>query len=104
MPISGDLYNFSDENIYLAPTDKGVYALYKKSGDVYYTIYIGKAEQEDGISGRLIWHKQGNYECTKYAVAYRREVHDNPSSREKELLKEYQREYGELPGCNERIG
>ncbi len=104
MPISRDLYTFCDDNVEIAPTYKGVYALYKKSGNDYYTIYIGKAEQEDGIRGRLRWHKQGNDKCTNFAVAYRREPHSNPAAREKELLLEYRSQYGKLPECNERIG
>ncbi len=104
MPISGDLYPFSEENVAKAPADNGVYALYKLAGRIHHEIYIGKAEQENGIRGRLQYHKRGGDECTKGAIAYRREIHDNPSSRERDLLIEYKRQYGALPSCNERIG
>lgn len=101
MPISGDLYTFSDENIARSPTDKGVYSLQEGNE----TIYIGKADGENGIRERLQAHKRGDDgECTQQATAYRREVCSNPSSRETELLEEYNVINGRLPRCNERIG
>ena len=98
MPISGDKYSFTDENISKSPTDIGVYALY----DDAETIYIGKAEGENGIRERLQAHKRGDEgSCTQNASDYRREVCSNPSSREKELMQEYYDTNGRLPRCND---
>jgi len=99
MPISGNRYKFTDENIGKSPTGIGVYALY----DGNELIYIGKAEGENGIRARLQAHKRGDEgSCTKKATAYRRELHSEPSQREAELLLEYYEAQGELPRCNER--
>ena len=97
MPISGEKYPFTQENVDSSPTDKGVYALY--DSDV--TIYIGKGDGENGIRARLQAHKRGDEgSCTKGAPHYRREVCDYPKTRELELLKEYIETYGKLPRCN----
>ena len=94
-----NLYTFDEEDIVIAPSSKGVYSLYK-AGEV---IYIGKAESEGGIRERLLSHLHGEELCTKQATAYRCEVHDSPSARERELLLEYRLAHGRLPVCNERI-
>jgi excinuclease UvrABC nuclease subunit len=102
MPITGKFYEFNDENISRSPTDNGVYALYDGNRN---TIYIGKAEGEDGIRNRLQRHKRGDEgACTQDAKYYRREICDNPASREEELLIEYRLEHNRLPICNERVG
>ncbi len=98
MTISDDWYTFSDENIGRSPTGDGIYALY----DGEETIYIGKGEGENGIRARLQAHKRGDEgTCTQQATTYRREVLDNPSARETELLQEYKRIHGKLPRCND---
>lgn len=98
MPISGDKYPFTQENVDLAPTDQGVYALY--DNDI--TIYIGRASETNTIRSRLQAHKRGDEgSCTQSATHYRREVNRYPVTREQELLKEYKQTYGKLPRCNE---
>ncbi len=80
MAISGDKYTFTDKNISNSPTSKGVYALY--DGEI--TIYIGKGDGANGIRERLQAHKRGDEgSCTKGASHYRREVCDNPATRER---------------------
>ena len=101
MPISGDVYLFTDQDITIASTDIGVYALYD---DEAITIYVGKAEQENGIRGQLQAHKRGDKgKCTQSATFYAFEVCRNPSEREEELLIEHKLVYGKLPRYNERI-
>lgn len=101
MAVSGELYPFTDENISRAPIGKGVYSLHQNNE----TIYIGKAEGENGIRGRLQAHKRGdNGRCTQQATHYRREVCNNPSKREEEELIAYRLAHGRLPRCNEQIG
>ena len=99
MPISGDLYNFTDDSISKAPDTAGVYALF----DGNQTIYIGRAKGGfTTIRSRLRDHKSGREgSCTQYASGYKREVCSNPVSREQELLLEYRVTYGGLPRCNE---
>ncbi len=97
MPISGDSYAFSQSNVNKASKGKGVYSLHK-GGE---TIYIGKAESETGIRGRLQAHLRGSYgPCTQQTIIYRYERRRNPSIREQELLLEYKLAHGQLPLCN----
>jgi len=99
VPITGELYAFTDEDIDRAQIYNGVYALYNSSVE---TIYIGKAEGENGIRGRLQVHKRGDEgQCTQQALFYRFEVCSDPAGREEILLLEFELNYGELPPCNE---
>ena len=99
MPITGDLYAFSDENLEKAPDQGGVYALYQ-NGQL---IYIGRSKGgTTTISSRLKDHKAGrDGKCTQSADKYRHEPCSNPVSREKELLAQFQKANGKLPRCNE---
>lgn len=98
MPITGDRYPFTQKNVDSSPTDDGVYALY----DEAVTIYIGKGDGISGIRARLQAHFRGDEgKCTKGASHYRREVCNNPTTRERELLQEYKNANGMLPRCND---
>ena len=98
MALSDDRYPFTQENIDISPTDDGVYALYAEN----LTIYIGKGDGVNGIRARLQAHKRGDEgKCTQVASHYRREVCENPNSRERELLQEYKDANGKLPRCND---
>jgi len=99
MPIQGELYAFTKENVDNSPDKQGVYALYL-NGDV---IYYGRATAS--IRNRLQSHYRGDEGlCTKQAKSYKREVCSNPVAREVQLLEEHKRLYGRLPRCNERVG
>ena len=101
MPISGNKYPFTQQNIDNSPNNIGVYELH----DGETNIYIGRASGTDTIRKRLQSHKRGDEgTCTQKATHYRREVCSNPVSRETELLEKYKRIHGKLPRCNERIG
>jgi excinuclease UvrABC nuclease subunit len=100
MPISGDKYAFTKDNVNKAPDDHGVYALY--DGDVL--IYYGRAAG-DGVTigSRLRSHFKGDEgPCTQGATHYRREVTSRPVAREVELLNEFENAYRRLPRCNDR--
>jgi len=98
MPISGDTYSFTKENVDKAPTYEGVYALY----DGNECIYIGRGEGEEGVRTRLQAHQRGDEgQCTQSATGYKREPSDNPKIAEGLLLEEYKEENGKLPRCNE---
>jgi excinuclease UvrABC nuclease subunit len=95
MPITGDQYHFSQENVDKSPDQPGVYALYQNNA----LIYIGRAQTS--IRGRLQSHRAGREgPCTQAADGYKREVCSNPVTRERELLAEFQYTYGRLPRCN----
>ena len=101
MPVHGDYFKFAFENLAFCPTYKGVFSLH--DGDE--TIYIGKADEADGLRGRLQAHRRGDLgPCTQQATAYRRELHTDPSARQRALLEEHRRIYGRLPRCNELNG
>ena len=99
MPIIGQLLEFTDYNISLAPDQMGVYALYQDGELIYY----GMATTS--IRDRLRSHKRGTEgPCTMAATHFNTEVTSRPKERERELLEEFQRQYGRMPRCNERIG
>ena len=96
MPITGDQYEFSQDNVDKSPDSPGVYALLQ-SGEL---IYYGKGD--NSIRTRLQSHKAGREgRCTQSAHRYMREQCSNPAARERELLAEFQRANGRLPRCNE---
>ena len=97
MPITGELYKFSSDNVNTAPDQAGVYALFKH-GDL---TYIGSAT--GSIRSRLRRHYNGDEgSCTQAATQYKREVTTNPLSRETALLNEYKDDHnGNLPDCND---
>jgi hypothetical protein len=98
MPITGDKYPFTDDNISKSPQKNGVYALY--DNDI--TIYIGRASGDNTIRLRLQAHKRGDEgKCTQGASDYKREITSTPITREGELLEEYKKAHGKLPRCNE---
>lgn len=101
MPISGDKYKFTKNNVDKAPDEAGVYALYDEDE----TIYYGRAKGSGvTIRTRLQDHKAGREgSCTENASYYKREITSSPVSRESELLEEYSDNHnGRLPRCNER--
>jgi len=99
MPISGNRYDLTDDNLDKAPDEAGVYALY--DGDEL--IYIGRAQGgTTTIRSRLKDHKSGRAgACTQNATTYRREPTSDSVSRERALLDEYKRPNGRLPRCND---
>ncbi len=102
MPILGDLYAFTEENVKNAPDQAGVYALF----DGHEVINYGRAQGGSvTIRSRLQDHISGREgPCTQEATSYRRELISDPVAREKELLEEHRRLYGRLPRCNDRVG
>jgi len=99
MPIEGELYTFTKNNIDNSPDQQGVYALYLDGLVIYY----GRATVS--IRSRLQSHYRGDEgSCTKQATSCRGEVCSNPVAREAQLLEEHKRLYGRLPRCNERVG
>jgi excinuclease UvrABC nuclease subunit len=99
MPINGDRYRFTEDNVANSPDSHGVYALF--DGDEL--IYYGRAKGIGvTIRSRLSDHKDGtDGRCTQRATAYKREVTNRPKAREIELCEEYVRKNGRLPRCNE---
>ena len=99
MPITGELYGFTKENVDKAPASHGVYALFENG----VLTYIGRASGTGvTIRSRLQSHYSGNEgRCTQAATHYRREVCANPITREKELIDEYYAAHRRLPRCND---
>ena len=101
MPITGERYAFTKENVDRAPAERGVYALYDGSTLIYYGRAAGDYVT---VRSRLQSHHSGREgACTQGAATYRREVTTRPVAREKELLDEYKSANGgRLPRCNEQ--
>ena len=99
MPITGDKYSFTQDNVNKAPEVHGVYALY--DGDL--TIYIGRASGKSvTIRSRLQSHFRGaEGSCTQGASHYKREKTSRPIEREKKLIDDYYNANGKLPRCND---
>jgi len=99
MGMTGKKIPFTESNVNGSPDKPGVYLLF--DGDVL--IYIGQSEES--IRDRLQSHLAGNDgPCTQGATHYMRETCSDPVAREEELLREFKRQHGRLPRCNERIG
>ena len=97
MPINQALLDFTDNNISDAPDTPGVYGLYYADRACR---YYGSGTVS--IRTRLQAHKRGDEgNCTKIASFYNWELSSTPLSRERQLLREYQEQYGKLPLCNE---
>lgn len=99
MPISGDQYPFTQQNVDSAPNEAGVYQLIQNGTTIYFGRAMGGSTT---IRTRLQDHYAGREgRCTQQATHYKREACSNPASRERELLQEFKNAYGKLPRCNE---
>lgn len=100
MPIKGDRYTFSKENVNKSPDEHGVYALYDGDELIYYGRVQGKGVT---IRSRLQCHLNGDEgSCTQRATGYMRERTERAAEREAELLAEFRRNNkGKQPRCNE---
>lgn len=99
MPIRGKKQRFTDTNISKTPEYDGVYGIHRYRE----LIYIGKGEGKSGIKGRLQAaqrDKRGKGNATSFQV----EKCKDASTREKQLLEQYEELHGRLPRYNDRIG
>lgn len=100
MPIVGDRYAFTKEDVDKSPDEKGVYALYDGNVLIYYgrasgtRLRLGRASKATSVATKAVAHNRRR--------TYRREVNSRPVAREAELLAEFEKTYGRLPRCNER--
>jgi hypothetical protein len=92
--ISGDKYAFTQENVDKSPNSDGVYGLVRGDGET--KVYIGGGN----IRSRLQSHFGGGNSCItrEKPTHYYREVTQNWTSREKELIGAYD------PICNKKVG
>lgn len=100
MPIAKRWSRFTWNRLDEVPNVLGVYEL---ADDNDYIIYIGSGKLRD----RLAHWKSSNDSCKLQARKFRfEELYSDERCRQREraLLREYEREHGKLPRCNERIG
>ncbi len=98
MPVAGDTYDFSQDNIRKSPDEAGVYALFDGGQVIYY------GSSALSIQDRLQTHFDGDDgPCTKGATGYKREICNNGLTRERELLEAHKRQNNRLPRCNDVI-
>ncbi len=97
--IDTKIYPFTNTDIEnSAPISPGVYALFQGKDLTYY------GHSDVSIKARLKSHKAGlEGTCTHNASYFQYELNPSPLDRERELLNEYEEEYGRLPSCNEVI-
>lgn len=101
MPMTGDLYPFTQKNVDNSPNTSGNYALYRDGTLIYYGMASGRFST---IRVRLQRHKRGDEgACTRRATHYRREIRQDAEARERQLLREYYAIYGRLPECNDQL-
>ena len=99
MPIASPRYAFTQTMVSGAPNDPGVFALWE--GDEL--IYYGHARGDSmTIQSCLREHLARTTPCTERATHYGWEISANPSAREAELLREFERANQRLPRCNAR--
>ena len=100
MPIAKRWSRFDEKTLENVPSVYGVYELGNRLRNV---IYIGSGILDE----RLRSHFRSRNPCFQKAYYFRYEPTyggERARSRERALLREYKRRYGELPLCNERIG
>ncbi len=96
MSISTAPQMFIPAYISRVPETSGVYAL----NDGFNIIYYGSAEHS--IRDSLMGHLNGkDGPCSQRAIWFLYETTSSPIKREKELLAEFQQDFGRLPECNE---
>lgn len=97
MPIRGDFYPWTENNVNNIPSRAGVYAFY----DSRVLIYIGSS---NNLRERFQRYWSTNFQddtCKRDTTSYKRELTNNYEQRERELLEEYRRQHNKLPRCNE---
>lgn len=80
-----------------------VYGAYELADGNDYVIYIGSGILYDRLSA----HKRSRNPCLQQARKFRYEEtksKERAEQRERSLLREFERRYGCLPRCNERLG
>lgn len=100
LPITKRWSRFDEETLGYVPSVYGVYELGNRLRNV---IYIGSGV----LNERLSSHFRSRNPCLQKAYYFRYErtfSEARARSRERALLREYERTYEELPLCNERIG
>lgn len=75
----------------------GVYVLYDKNLE---PIYIGASENLQQTFERYVNQDFDNNSCKQRTRTYQRIFVENPKEKQKQLLEEYEREYGKVPSCN----
>ena len=101
--ISGDFYEWNENNVRNVPAQSGVYGLYESMNEEG-LIYIGSSSD---LRERFMhyWNTEFSEDpCKRSTRHYKRELTRDYERREKELLEQYQREHnGRLPRCNEKV-
>jgi len=99
--MSGDFYDWKEDNAKNIAEKAGVYMLYETMSDAG-LIYIGSSSNlRERFTG--YWNTSfGEDRCKGATKYYKREFTDSYQNREKELLNQYKREHNNrLPRCNE---
>jgi len=98
--ISGEYYEWNEENTRRIQEAPGVYGLYDEN---HILIYIGSSSN---LRERFRHYWTTNFEgdpCKRATKSYKREFTANYEARERALLDQYRKEHGKLPKCNEKI-
>ena len=75
----------------------GVYVLYNRNKDV---IFIGSSENLQETFTKYVDTDFENDSCKQKTASYQREFVENPEERKKQILEDFNNNYGKLPNCN----
>jgi len=75
----------------------GVYVLYNRNKDV---IFIGSSENLEETFTKYVDTNFENDPCKQKTAFYQREFVENPEERKKQILEDFNNNYGKLPNCN----
>lgn len=90
-------YQFTRIVLLGSPEDAGVYALWEGDELIYYGRAMGGGTT---IRSCLLEHFEGRRALAARTTHYSWEISADPTAREAELLREYERMFGRLPRCN----
>ncbi|HJJ23212.1 MAG TPA: GIY-YIG nuclease family protein [Nitrosopumilus sp.] len=79
---------------------KGVYVLYNRNKE---PIYIGETNNLETTFTKYVDTDFEGNECKQKTQSYQREFLESPKERQLELIEQFKKESGKLPGCNSEI-
>jgi hypothetical protein len=96
MPLLSRKWPFLDYIVSAAPTDRGVYALWRANE----LVFVGIAGPKDNIRTCLRKHFDGQVGASSPADHFSWELPPDPEARRDEVLEQFKQAHGRLPSGN----